>query len=168
MARDLEHAEQCALMDRIRKELAPEFPEVGFLYAVPNVSGKGVSAKMRSIKLKREGLLAGVSDLCLPAPRLRPGRQFKPGGATINPQEIPIYCGLYLEMKRPPDVSPVRGNISRHKPSDDQQKFLDFVGAQGYYRGCANGQDEGFFIILQYLRLERLPPEALWSPEVFP
>lgn len=54
------------------------YPELKWLYHVPNQSG--TRAKAESIKLKQMGVKSGVSDLCLPYPK-------------------GTYCGLYIEMK---------------------------------------------------------------------
>lgn len=55
-----------------------EYPELKWLYHIPNQSG--TRKKAEGIKLKQMGVKSGVSDLCLPYPK----------GA---------YCGLYIEMK---------------------------------------------------------------------
>jgi len=73
--RDLEHAEQAALITW--RDEQPEDSPVRTLYAIPNGGGR---SEREGAKLKAEGVLAGMLDLCLPVPR---------GG----------YGALYLEFK---------------------------------------------------------------------
>ncbi len=56
---------QCALIQWARWNIG-KFPELALLYAIPN----GVRCGgFRAMKLKQEGLLAGMPDLCLPVSR---------------------------------------------------------------------------------------------------
>ena len=68
-----EHTEQAKLVGRIRAF----YPDV-IVFAVPN---GGKRDKREAVRLKAEGVLAGVPDLCIPEPR----------GA---------WHGLWVEMKR--------------------------------------------------------------------
>jgi len=159
-----EHIEQIGLVQDL-KNLAVKYPELWGLYAVPNESGKGRMAFIRSALLKKEGVKKGVSDLVLPVPRFRPGRPClerivseESGGGDFG---FPFFMGLYVEMKKQPDISPVQNKINRHKPSGEQKAFLDFVLGQGYLGLCANGRAEGLDIFLKYLTLPKIPAADL-------
>lgn len=124
-----EHDEQVALLDWANANLRT-YPELRWLFAIPN-GGKlpyyydrnGKLTSKQRIALVREGLRAGVADLMLPVPR-------------------GVYHGLFLEMKRKPN-----------KVSDDQEEFLAFVKAQGYYAVVGWSFEEGRDWILHYLNL---------------
>lgn len=150
-----EHIEQIGLVQDL-KDLAVKYPELWGLYAVPNESGKGKMAFIRSALLKKEGVKKGVSDLVLPVPRYRPDHLHR-----VLQNQVSCFMGLYVEMKRQPDISPVQNKINRHKPNDDQQAFLNFVLNQGYLGLCANGRAEGLDIFIKYLALPRIPAEDL-------
>jgi hypothetical protein len=76
MAREREHAEQCALF-RWAWHNVNTYPDLAFMFAIPN---GGHRHKTVAAKLKAEGVRAGVPDICLPVPR-------------------GDYKGLYLELK---------------------------------------------------------------------
>lgn len=93
-----EHQEQSALI-RWSRLAACEFPALAWLYAIPN-GGRRDGAT--AAQMQREGVVAGVADLCLP----------------VAYRDVP---GLYIEMKT------VTG-----KQSPAQQAFEQFVTAQRY------------------------------------
>ena len=96
-------------------------PELKLLHAIPN----GGSRDIREAKnLKRQGVKAGVPDLCLPVPK----------GA---------YHGLYIEMK-----------VGRNKPSAKQNEWLAALGGNGYAVCVCYGAAEARSHIEKYLRLE--------------
>ncbi|MCI0420954.1 MAG: hypothetical protein L0312_17270, partial [Acidobacteria bacterium] len=74
--RELERQYQVALIKWV-KSIKEAYPVLKLLYAVPNGGYRNLYVAR---KLKSEGVMAGVADLCLPAPRRG-------------------YHGLYLEMK---------------------------------------------------------------------
>ena len=82
-------------------------------------------------------------------------------GARYHDGLFPVYMGLYVEMKRPPQVTVKTGSVSFLHPTPEQQTFIDFVKSQGYVAECANGQDEAIEIFTWYLNLERIPADAL-------
>ena len=109
----IEWAESCA---RLKIH-----PELKLLHAIPN----GGSRDIREAKnLKRQGVKAGVPDLCLPVPK----------GA---------YHGLYIEMK-----------VGRNKPSAKQNEWLAALGGNGYAVCVCYGAAEARSHIEKYLRLE--------------
>lgn len=157
LPRALEHPEQVALVRRVRKQFSREFPEVKFMYAVPNEKAmRSRAAVLRQMKMKAEGALPGVCDLVLPVPRVRPGRKF-----VERTYSLGVFMGLYVEMKRPPMVTIKTRSVSYEKPNPDQQKFIDFVRSQGYVAECANGQDEAIEVFEWYLNLRRIPADDL-------
>ena len=94
-------------------------PELALIYAIPN----GGSRDIREAKnLKRQGVKAGVPDLCLPVPK----------GA---------YHGLYIEMK-----------VGRNKPSAKQKEWLAALGGNGYAVCVCYGAAEARRYIEKYLR----------------
>jgi hypothetical protein len=76
MARELEHAEQCALF-RWAWSVRREHPELEWMFAVPNGYHRDIRVAR---KVKAAGAKAGIPDVALPVPR--------------GP-----YHGLYLELK---------------------------------------------------------------------
>lgn len=117
---DREGLEQAALM----KELELRYPSVAALvYHVPN---GGHRHKLVAIKLKAQGVKAGVPDLVLPMAR---------GG----------YFGLYIEFKAtPPNDAPV---------SASQHACIERLNAQGYLAIICRGHFDAMEQIRAYLRL---------------
>ena len=81
-----EHIEQCALI-RWAAYNQKKYPELELLFAIPN---GGARHPATAVKLKAEGVKAGMPDLCLPVQR-------------------GIYIGLWIEMK-----------FGRNKPTKQQ------------------------------------------------
>lgn len=94
------------------------WPEVGYLFHIPNGGFRnGREAK----NLQRQGVKAGVPDLCLPVAR---------GG----------WHGMYIEMKS------LTG-----KTSPAQRGWLAALQAQGYYAVVCKGADEAISEITAYM-----------------
>lgn len=74
-----EHAHQVALFQWIALEGGVQYPELKWLFAIPNGGDRRPSV---AAAMKAEGVKPGVPDLCLPLPK-------------------GIYPSLWLEMKRP-------------------------------------------------------------------
>jgi hypothetical protein len=91
-------------------------------YAIAN---GGFRKPMEAIRLKRQGVQAGVPDLCIPMPR---------GG----------FNGMYLELKR----------VTGGRLSDNQIYWLEYLRSQGYFADCAYGFDEAKNMITNYLGLK--------------
>jgi hypothetical protein len=117
---DREGLEQAALI----KELELCLPAVAALiYHVPN---GGHRHKLVAIKLKGQGVKAGVPDLVLPMAR---------GG----------YFGLYIEFKAtPPGAAPV---------SASQHAWIRRLNDQGYLAIVCRGHFDAMEQIRAYLRL---------------
>lgn len=117
---DREGLEQAALI----KELELRFPEVAALiYHVPN---GGHRHKLVAIKLKGQGVKAGVPDLVLPMAR---------GG----------YFGLYLEFKA---TAPNDAAVSA-----SQHAWIRRLNDQGYLAIVCRGHFDAMEQIRAYLRL---------------
>lgn len=93
-------------------------PEARFLFAIPNGGARHIAV---ASKLKAEGVLKGVPDLCLPFPA---------GG----------YHGLYIEVKRPGG-----------RTSAPQRECLDYLDSVGYKTAVVFSAQEGIDCILNYL-----------------
>ena len=94
-------------------------PELSLLHAIGN--GNARTNAIQGARMKREGVLAGVSDIFLPVSR---------GG----------YHGLYIELK-------VKGNTT----SPSQKWWIAEVGKQGYLAKVCFGWIETKVIIEEYL-----------------
>src|SRR5499426_4434406 len=106
--RELERPHQVALIKWVRT-VRDIYPVLKLLYAIPNGGKRNLRVAR---KLKAEGVLVGVADLCLPAARRG-------------------YHGLYLEMKSEEGVA-----------TEEQKEFLRGVSGEGYCAVIAQGVDE--------------------------
>jgi len=91
------------------------------LFAIPN---GGLRHYKVALKLKREGVLAGVSDLFLMIPKDK-------------------WHGCFIEMK-----------IEKGRLSDKQKDFLDAAQEQGYFTIVGYGFLDASKKIEDYLKLE--------------
>lgn len=96
------------------------YPEIELLYHIPNGGSRNPA---EAANLKRQGVKAGVPDLCLPVARGR-------------------YHGLYIELK-----------VGRNKPSDKQKKWLLALNAQGYAAAVCYGWESAAETIKKYLEM---------------
>lgn len=101
--------------------LGGKYPELSLMYHIPN---EGKRSKTTGSKLKKEGLKAGVPDICLPVPRGR-------------------YHGLYIEMK-------ATGN----KLTDSQAQWLEMLDKQDYYTAVCYGWEIASKVITKYLNIK--------------
>lgn len=103
-------------------------PELKLLYHVPN-GGKRDARTGRA--LKRQGVKAGVPDLCLPVAR---------GG----------YHGLYIELK-----------VGKNKTTRKQEEWINALRQQGYHVSVCYGWEEAKETIENYLdgKIERKEAE---------
>lgn len=98
-----------------------KYPEIELLYHIPNGGSRN---RIEAANLKRQGVKAGVPDLCLPVPRGR-------------------FHGLYIEMK-----------YGKNKPSEKQTKWLSTLRSQGYAAEICYGWQQAAELITKYLELE--------------
>ena len=109
-----EHQIQVAVITWFRLQ----YPKL-IMFAIPNGGVRNIGT---AVKLKNEGVLAGVADLFLMSPN-----------ATSH--------GLFIEMK-----------AAKGKVSDQQKYFLEQAKAQGYSTCVCHSFDEAQAAILCYLR----------------
>ena len=107
------------------RELEPKWPELKWLYAVPNGATTG---QREGARLKAEGLKAGVPDICLPVSRCG-------------------WHGLYIELKRQ--------NGTASDVSVAQRRWLEGLAWQGYRTLWSAGHEAALAAILEYLSLEK-------------
>ena len=98
-----------------------KYPVLDLLYHIPNGGSRN---EREAANLKRQGVKAGVPDLCLTVAR---------GG----------YHGLYIEMK-----------YGKNKPSEHQKRWIDALRAQGYVAEVCYGWHQASELITEYLELE--------------
>lgn len=127
-----EHQEQAALFSWAAVAGA-HVPELRLMFAIPNGAalvgktvrprgGKAVRFSFEAMKLRAEGLKAGIPDVCLPVARSG-------------------YHGLYIEMKR------LKGGTL----APEQKQWMADLTAQGYRSVRCNGWAAARTEILKYL-----------------
>jgi hypothetical protein len=97
------------------------FPALALLHHIPN---GGQRARTTAVRLKAEGVKAGVPDVSLPIPK-------------------GVYHGLYVEMK-----------AGKNKPTAYQLWWLERLAANGYHTYTAYGWREAADVITRYLELQ--------------
>ena len=116
-----EHEEQSALFEWARW-MEKRYPELKLLHAIPN---GGHRTPRTAAMLQREGVKAGVPDICLPVPN---------GECK----------GLYIELKR----------RKRWKVSPEQLWWMESLTRQGYMAALCFGWDMARETICKYLGIE--------------
>ena len=89
-----------------------------WLFAIPNGGSRDIR---EAVRLKRQGVKAGVSDMFLPIPNS-------------------MYHGLFIELK-----------VGKNKTSKMQEEFIDYVRMNGYMAKVCYGADEAIRTIKSYL-----------------
>ena len=112
-----EHEEQAALF-QWAVTMEGRLPALMMLFAVPNGGKRHIAT---ALKLKAEGVKAGVPDVWLPVPRDR-------------------YHGLVIEMK-------AKGN----RPTPEQDEWLLRLDGYGYATAVAYGWMKAARLIVVYL-----------------
>ena len=95
-------------------------PDLDLLFHIPNGGSRN---RLEAANLKRQGVKAGVPDLCLPVAR---------GG----------FHGLYIEMK-----------YGKNKPSENQKQWLSDLRKQGYAAEVCYSWEQAAEIITKYLEM---------------
>ena len=114
-----EGAEQEALFEWAALQ-SVRWPELGLMHHIPNGGKRG---KAEAARLKRQGVRAGVPDICLPVAR---------GG----------WHGLYVELKRP----------DGGRASAEQLWWLDALASCGYKTAICAGWEAAAQVITEYLK----------------
>lgn len=113
-------AEEQAALFSWAKLCRQQFPEIELLYHIPNGGSRDIK---EAANLKRQGVKAGVPDLCLPVAR---------GG----------WHGLYIELK-----------VGRNKPTEKQEAWIRELSKQGYAVKVCYGWEAASRVIRNYLLL---------------
>ena len=100
------------------KLMQGQYPELSLLHAIGNGGKRNL---IEAVRMKREGVLAGVSDIMLPVAR---------GG----------FYGLYIELK-----------VGKGKASENQEWWIEQTTKQGYYSTVCVGWLEAKKVIEKYL-----------------
>ena len=118
-----EDDEQAALFD-----WAAYYPALRWMHAIPNGGNRN---PREAVRLKRQGVKSGVSDIFLPMVVRSAGGH---------------YAGLYIEMKR-------RKKDGRSKITNEQFNFGQDMLKQGYKFVVCHGCDEAMKEIKDYAGL---------------
>lgn len=97
---------------------AVQLPELELMYHVPN---GGKRDARTAVALKRQGVKAGVPDICLPVPRGE-------------------YHGMYIELK-----------TGKNRTTPKQDAWLKRLRQQGYYTAVCYGWQSAAELIQMYL-----------------
>lgn len=97
-----------------------KYPELELMHHIPN---GGKRNEIEAARFKREGVLAGVSDIFLPVARGK-------------------FHGLYIEMK-----------ARKGKVSDRQKWWIEEVSKQGYLAEVCYGWEMAKDVIVKYLEV---------------
>ncbi|MFV0519754.1 MAG: VRR-NUC domain-containing protein [Lachnospirales bacterium] len=114
----LESVEQKLLFEWA-KVVSNKHKELNLMYAVPNGGSRN---RIEAANLKKQGVKAGVPDICLPVAR---------NG----------FNGLYIELKRQ------KGS----RTSPEQKEWIEQLEQQGYKAVICFGFDEGKKVLEEYL-----------------
>ena len=99
-------------------------------YAIPNGGKRHVKT---ASDLKKQGVSAGVPDLCIPIPN-------------------DDYHGLYIEMKRRPKIlKNGKKSYTNSSVSKTQSSWIGTLNAFKYYAAICYGSDEAIKVIKEYL-----------------
>lgn len=115
-----EGEEQAALFDWAYLQ-RNTYPELDLLFHIPNGGSRN---RLEAANLKRQGVKAGVPDLCLPVAR---------GG----------FHGLYIEMK-----------YEKNKPTENQNEWMNALQNQGYAVAVCYSWEQASKVITDYFKLK--------------
>lgn len=139
-----EHWHQVCFCEFVRMEWRDYYR---YLFAIPN---GGHRQAVEAANLKMEGVKAGVTDLEFAKPI------FVPGGMGRDR----IYCGLFLEMKKP---------VGSYGVSDKQAAFMGDMRAAGYATGVAVGWYQAVGLFLFYVgAIDRTTAQNVYGVDVSP
>ena len=96
-------------------------PELDLLYHIPN---GGKRNQKEAFNLKRQGVRAGVPDLCLPVSRGK-------------------FHALYIEMK-----------VGKNKPTKNQKDWMRKLNEQGNLAIVCYGWEEASAALMKYIKLK--------------
>src|SRR5512147_2934788 len=116
-----------------------EYPQLEWIHSIPNGGFRKITEAAR---LKATGVRAGVFDIFLPCPML------KPFHVKFDGFEM-WYHGLYIEMKKAEYRTRKNGGLS-----DDQIKFMTYATIAGYKCVVCYSWREAWEAIVKYLNGE--------------
>lgn len=125
-----EHQIQCAIVEWANKTKMPygENIRIGdFLLAIPNGGNRSIT---EAVRLKKEGVKKGVSDMFLAIPRAIP----------YDPFDFFTISGLWIEVK-----------TNKGKISNEQKEWVNLMNKTGYLAIVVRTIDEGIKAIKDYL-----------------
>lgn len=96
------------------------YPDLELMFHVPNGGSRN---KIEAANLKKQGVKAGVPDICLPVARGN-------------------YHGMYIEMK-----------VGKNIPTDKQDKWLFNLNKQGYAVKVCYTWTEAADAIMKYMEM---------------
>lgn len=115
-----------------------KYPQLKWLHAIPNAD---------SHRQVAEGVRAGVSDICLPFPKLLEIKHDSLFPFSVDDCiEIKHVAGLYIELK-----TEKRRNQKNGGCSDDQIAFTEYANSVGYKAVVCYGWQEAVKVIEEYL-----------------
>lgn len=97
-----------------------KYPELRLLHHIPNGGSRN---KIEAANLKKQGVRAGVPDICLPIPRAN-------------------FHGLYIELK-----------AGKNKATEKQRDWLYALQEQGYVAVVCVGCEQAIEVITKYLQI---------------
>ena len=121
--RQHEAAEQIKLFRWVDLVSKNYYPELRLLYHIPNGGSRN---ELEAVNLKKQGVRAGVPDLCLPVARGR-------------------YHGLYIELK-----------YGKNKPTEKQLEWIEALRDEGYAVSICWGFEAARAELEKYLKLDCL------------
>lgn len=98
--------------------MSGKYPELELLYHIPNGGSRN---RIEAANLKRQGVKAGVPDLCLPVPRRE-------------------WHGLYIEMK-----------AGKNTTTEKQEEWISALRGQGYVAEVCYGWERAAEVITKYI-----------------
>lgn len=137
-ARGSEDGEQAALFCQAALHFK-RYPQLEWIHSIPNGGFRKITEAAR---LKATGVRAGVFDIFLPCPML------KPFHVKFDGFEM-WYHGLYIEMKKAEYRTRKNGGLS-----DDQIKFMTYATVAGYKCVVCYSWQEAWEAIVNYLNGE--------------
>lgn len=94
------------------------YPELSLMYSIPNGGSRHI---VEAANLKRQGVKAGVPDICLPVLKGH-------------------YAGLYIELK-----------VGKNKISEYQKKWIEKLRNYGHRVEVCYGWEEAKNVIIDYI-----------------
>ena len=123
--KDLEHKEQCSVIQWARLNEVI-WPCLKYLFSIPNGGKRNIRT---AVRLKAEGVKAGVPDLMLPVVRYQ----------NVD-RGLVLAAGLFIEMKS-----------AKGKMTDSQNEWRDYLIKAGYQHFVCYNAGEAIDVITDYL-----------------